>query len=195
MAKSIVPVVEGYSEIEAVPILIRRISDSLGIYNVGVATPFRVKRNKVVKAGELEKAVEVAIRSRKNVGGILLLLDSDDDCPVTLYEDLKQRISSSTNLPCSVVFAVKEFECWFLGAKESLRGVCDIKQTANTIANCEAIRGAKGRLSANMDSSNYLAVIHQPSLSAQFDFDLAKRNSPSFNKFHKEVCSLLSTLQ
>jgi hypothetical protein len=52
---AIIPIVEGHAEIGSIPVLLRR----LGI--VEVARPFRVKRNKVVKPGELERAVGQAI--------------------------------------------------------------------------------------------------------------------------------------
>ena len=60
MNLAILPIVEGQSEVESVPILLRRICDQMQAFNIQIARPYRVKRNKVVKAGELERAIEQA---------------------------------------------------------------------------------------------------------------------------------------
>lgn len=54
---SLVPIVEGKGEVEAVPVLLRKIFDEMGVYDVTVTRPFRVKRNRVVRPGEIERTV------------------------------------------------------------------------------------------------------------------------------------------
>lgn len=78
MGEAIVPIVEGLAEVESVPILLRRVLADLDASGLLVSTPFRVKRNRVVKEGELERAITQASRSRPDVRGILVLLDADD---------------------------------------------------------------------------------------------------------------------
>ncbi len=80
MTLAIVPIVEGHSEVESVPVLMRRIFSQHGIYDLKVAKPIRVKRYQVVKEGELEKAIGLA-RLRPNCGAIMIILDAEDDCP------------------------------------------------------------------------------------------------------------------
>jgi hypothetical protein len=51
MSGTILAFVEGQSEEEAVPILLRRLLDHLGRTEVQIAKPFRVKRLQVVRPG------------------------------------------------------------------------------------------------------------------------------------------------
>ena len=58
----VVGIVEGHGEVEAVPILLRRLAidwDSTVAFRTPL--PIRIHRNKLVKFGELERAVELAI--------------------------------------------------------------------------------------------------------------------------------------
>ena len=50
----ILPIVEGFSEVQAVPVLLRRLLVRLGREDVQIARPFRVSRLKVVRPGELD---------------------------------------------------------------------------------------------------------------------------------------------
>ena len=196
MNLAILPIVEGQSEVESVPILLRRICDQMQAFNIQIARPYRVKRNKVVKAGELERAIKQGIRDRSNIGAIMLLLDAEDDCPAALSPELSERCRQTTNLPVAVVLAKIEMEGWFLGGKESLRGVCGIKQDAVAPPNPESIRGAKERLSKNMEHGRrYLEVDDQPALALRVNFDLTKRRCPSFDKFLREVQNLIKKIQ
>jgi len=196
MELAILPIVEGQSEVESVPILLRRICVQMQAYNIQIARPYRVKRNKVVKTGELERAITQGIRDRGNIGAILLLLDAEDDCPAVLSPVLSERCRQTTHLPVAVVLATIEMEGWFIGGKESLRGVCGIKPDAVAPPNPESIRGAKERLSKNMDlGRRYLEVDDQPTLAAQVDFDLTKGRCPSFDKFLREVHNLINKIQ
>jgi hypothetical protein len=196
MNSAILPIVEGQSEVESVPILLRRILDQMQAFNIQISRPWRVKRNKVVKQGELERAITQGIRDRSNIGAILLLLDAEDDSPAALSPELSERCRQATHLPVAVVLANIEMEAWFLGGKESLRGVCGIKPDAVAPPNPESIRGAKERLSQNMEHGRrYLEVDDQPALAAQINFDLTKGRCPSFDKFIREVQDLIKKIQ
>ncbi|MBU4233180.1 MAG: DUF4276 family protein [Proteobacteria bacterium] len=196
MNSAILPIVEGQTEVESVPILLRRICVQMQAVNIQIARPYRVKRNKVVKAGELERAIEQGIRDRSNIGAILLLLDAEDDCPAALAPELSERCRQTTHLPVAVVLANIEMEGWFLGGKESLRGVCGIKPDAVAPPNPESIRGAKERLSKNMEyGRRYLEVDDQPTMATQVNSDLTQGRCPSFDKFLREVQNLIKKSQ
>jgi hypothetical protein len=195
MDVSILPIVEGQSEAESVPILLRRIRNQMHAFNIQIARPFRVKRNKIVQEGELERAIDQGVRDRGNVGAILLLLDAEDDCPAKLGPHLMERGKQATHLPMTVVLANMEMEAWFLAGKESLQGICGIRTDSVSPPNPERIRGAKERLSKNMGNGRrYLEVDDQPALAAKVDFDLVKSRCPSFEKFLREVQRLLTQL-
>ncbi|MFQ5794358.1 MAG: DUF4276 family protein [Candidatus Bipolaricaulia bacterium] len=196
MSVAIAPIVEGQAEVESVPILLRRIiHDQLEAFHVQVARPFRVKRNRIVREGELERAIKLTIKDRGNVGCILVLLDSDDDCPAKLGPSLLERCRQATHLPIAVILANREFEGWFLGAKESLRGFRGIREDVTAPLDPESIRGAKGQLAQNMrGGGRYLTVDDQPTFAARMDLELARRRCPSFDKLFRDVENLISEI-
>lgn len=185
MKGAIAPIVEGQSEVKSIGILLRRIlSEFWNIYDIEIARPFRVKRNRVVRPGELERAIGFTIGDRAGTTAILVLLDADDDDPCQLAKDLFSRSTKVTQLPIAVALARKEFECWILGAKESLRGQRGIRQDCCNPSNPEGIRAAKGWLSRNMESgSRYVEVDDQPAFAATMDLRMARKNCPSFRAF------------
>lgn len=194
MTPCIVPIVEGHAEAEAVPLLLRRMLAASGPHETPIARPFRVKRTQVVRPGELERAVQHAAAARDNVGAVLVLLDADDDCPAELGPRLLARCKSAIALPVAVVLACREFEAWFLGAKESLRKVRGIAPTAQSPESPEAVRGAKERLSANMQRRRYVPVDDQAALAAEMSLADARRRCPSLDKLFREVRRLVSAM-
>ena len=190
-------VVEGKGEVKAVPILIRRVAamHCPEIFPV-VSTPVRFSRNKILKTGELEHAVGIAAQKIKRQGGILIILDSDDDCPAELAPTLIHRIAPVfRKMPIAVVLAKYEFEAWFLAAAESLRGKRGLKEDINPPDNPEAIRGAKEWLRRRMQSGKtYSETIDQPALTDIFDIEQA-RQADSFDKCYREIVRLLEELQ
>ena len=195
MRRAIVPIVEGHSEVIALPLLLRRLLRRDGVYDLEVARPFRVKRNRVVRPGEIENAVTQACRSRAHAAAVLVLLDADDDCPAELGARLAERCREATPLPSLVVVANRELEGWFLGAKESLRGVRGIRGDAMAPEDPEGIRGAKERLSKNMEGGRrYLQVDDQPALVERLDLELARDRCPSFARFVHRFGDLVSQL-
>lgn len=153
MNRWIVPIVEGQSEVQSVPLLLRNILAQEGVWGIHVCRPFRVKRNKVVREGELERTLKLVQRTRPEMGGVLLLLDADDSPPDGLTRKLQQRCQKILPaVPVVVTLAVREFECWLLAAKESLRGYRGIREDARAPQHPDTVRDGKGRLSRNMQS-------------------------------------------
>lgn len=192
----IVPIVEGHSELQSVPVLLRRLLVEWGQYEIKVAKPVRVGRYKVVRPGELERACELARRRLEGCDAILLLLDADDDCPKEIAPDLLERARNATmSLPVAVVLAKSEFETWFVGSLESLRGVRSLAETAISPQSPEDIRDAKGYLSRQMTGGRtYVEVDDQPALAEKFDLSLARGRCPSFDKFVRDVGAILDSL-
>ena len=194
----IVPIVEGHSEVASVPILLRRILEGLGHLELTstIARPIRVKRNRILKEGELESKIGLARRVRSSCSCILVLLDADDDCPAELGPELQNRAREAhSDLRISVVLAKREFEAWFLGSIESLRGKCGIPHSACFKGDPELPRDAKGRLSKLIEGNrHYLEVVDQPSLTASFDLQACRDRCPSFRKFERDVKSLFNAI-
>lgn len=193
MTRAILPIVEGQSEVEGVPVLLRRLLHRLGSPEFRVAQPFRVKRTQVVRPGEIERAIRQALQSRPGVIGILVILDADDDDPDRLEASLLDRCQKASPCPVAVVVARRELEGWFLGSKDSLRGACGIRGDANAPDSPESIRDAKGRLTRNMEGSRrYVEVDDQPTLAARMDLDKAIERCQSFRKLVSELERILT---
>ena len=186
--------VEGHSEVESVPILVRRFVEDFGAYDIPVNRPIRVKRYQVVKQGNLEKAVEAAIRWYPETKALILILDADDDCPKYHAPELLQRLQNSTNCICSVVLARTELEAWFVASIQSLRGRRGVRMDANPPQDPEEIHGAKEWLTRAMEGNTYVATDDQPAFSQLFDRQQAFERCRSFRKFHKDVTGILRDL-
>lgn len=189
-------IVEGHSEVESVPVLVRRYKTDTGIHHVAVARPIRVKRNLVVKEGELERAVELARRLYPEGKALLLVLDADRDCPASLGPALLGRANSAAygQFHCAVVLPKTELESWFVAAVVSLRGHRGICANAAPPADPERIGDAKHWLTRQMANRTYVEVDDQPAFAQLFDFSLALPNCRSFRKFDKELRAILLAL-
>jgi hypothetical protein len=173
-------------------VLLRRILASREAFDIQISRPFRVKRNQVVREGELERAVLLAIEDRADAACVLVLLDADADCPVELGAQLLERCERVTQLPIAVVLANREFEAWYLAAKESLRGFRGVRDDAVAPASPDAISDAKGELSRNMAGNRYLEVDDQPAFAEHFDLEMAAGRSGSFRKLLREIERLVA---
>jgi hypothetical protein len=194
-AFTIVPIVEGDGEVEAVPVLLRRVVAEIGAdVAITVAKPIRRPRGSLLKQGELERYVDLAARIHGGNGGVLVLIDADDDCAATLGPDLLARARESRpDSPVGVVLAVKEFECWFLAAAESIAGRRGLPQDLEGPATPEEVRDAKGWIQhRRTDGLAYGPTVDQPALTAVFDLGAARSEAPSFDKFWREVERLVT---
>src|SRR5258708_5949715 len=140
-------IVEGDGEGEALPVLLRRIAQAVDpSLAVTAPRPIRIPKDQLLRAGDLERAVTLAVRNIGERGVVLVLIDGDDhsDCPAVLGPALRNRAQTvRPALPMSAVVAKREFECWFLAAAESLRGFHGLPNDLAAPANPERIRGAK----------------------------------------------------
>ena len=57
------PIVEGHGEVSAVPILMRRLGELMGLPYVHIAAPIRRPRSKLVQESGLQQAIELAKNS------------------------------------------------------------------------------------------------------------------------------------
>lgn len=189
-------VVEGHGEVESVPCLLRRIVQRFDpSLSVLIPHPVRVTKSKLLQPGELEKAAQLAALNTGNQGGILVLLDSDDDCPAQLGPSLLERVRSARrDLPCAVVLAQKEFESWFVAAAESLRGKRGLPVDLESPDQPEEIAGAKDWLSRRVLHGTYSPTVDQASLTNALDLTLARR-AASFDKCYRDVTRLLEALR
>jgi hypothetical protein len=113
-------VIEGKGEVEAIPLLIRRIcNELLGMYALRTTQPVRITRSRLVREGELERAIRLAHINNHAQGPVLVVLDADDD-PGPRLKARALAVTQSQSV--SIVIPNYEFETWFLTAAESLSG-------------------------------------------------------------------------
>lgn len=192
---TLLPIVEGQSEEQGAQVLLRRLLAEMEASEVRIARPFRIKRTRVSRRGEVERAVIQGLRSRSDVCAILVLVDGDDDSPEALAQAILEDCRRATSLPVAAVIARRELEAWFLGAKESLRGARGIKPDANSPAEPESIRGAKERLTRNMlGDRSYVEVDDQPAFAAIFDLETARACCASFKFLCEELRRLVAEI-
>ncbi len=105
-------VVEGHGEVQAGPVLVRRVMAELRPeLFIDIPNPLRLPRGKLVKKAELQRAVEFMARKTASDGALLVLLDADDDKASELGPRLlgwatEQRSDRSL----AVVVAVRKYE-------------------------------------------------------------------------------------
>ncbi len=192
MAVTIASIVEGHGEKDGLPKVLYKIAHHHLIWDLLVPIPFRVPRGNLIAPGGIEKAVGAGARRVPDAGGVLVLLDADDDCPAKLGPELMARAkTASPHKPVSVVLAKSEFESWFIAAAPSL-GQCGFPEGLNAPDNPESIRDAKGWLTKRrIDGHPYKPTVDQAILASAFDIGFARQKAPSFDKFCRDVEVLL----
>ncbi|MBV8046542.1 MAG: DUF4276 family protein [Paludibacterium sp.] len=187
---AVVTVVEGDGEVQALPILLRRLTEwyAPGEY-INIPTPIRVRKDRFInKEDEFKKHLLLAAAKCNVEEGdwVLILLDADDDCPVVLADQIKNRASAYIPyVHVSVVIAKREYEAWFIAAAPSLNGARGFIYDGIQM-DAEEPRNAKGWMSEHMPGKSYKEIMDQPALSAAMDLQQAFDGSRSFRKLCKE---------
>lgn len=192
---TIVPIVEGHGEVAAVPILIRRLAEEICPgRQVAVPRPIRAKRNQVVQPNRLEDTVQLAAGKGGSDGRIMIILDTDADCPAKLAPELLERAAQARrDRKIAVVLPKVEFEAWFLAAAPSIAEQLAAETDMTVPNSLESISDPKKWLSDRMPSGrSYRPTLHQPALTSRFDMALARQNSPSFDKMWRSMEDLLT---
>ena len=191
---TIVTIVEGRSEVSAVPILIRRIAAAVEPSLVPrVPKPIRVKRGRFLKENELERYVDLAARQAGSDGRILILLDADDDCPAQRASEILERATAvRSDRRIQVVLAQREYEAWFLAAADSIAGHRELGKDTTAPTDPESVRDAKGWLTSRMPPGRvYRETRDQPALTVMFNLDQARCGARSFDKMWRTVVDLM----
>jgi hypothetical protein len=180
------------------PLLLRRLAqECLARYDLHVFPAHRIPRGRILVGDHLERAAELGRRRVSEfggAGGIMLLLDADDDCPARLGPELLARLKPAIpELAASVVLAKREYEAWFLAAAQSLRRHSNVSETAEAPLRPEEIRGAKEYLVREilLPGSVYSETVDQVSLTAM---DLREALvCPSFAKLCRDFKGIIGT--
>lgn len=148
----------------------------------------------VVKVGHWQNLRKEAprfveyLRRRPEVDAVLVLLDLDDGCAAKLAPQLAQTLRElNPPRPIAIVFAVREYEAWFLAAANSLW-----KKPYE--GEPEEPRDARGEV-RRLFEPEYEPTTHQPALSAKMSLDEALQNSCSFRRLVHALEELLQAVE
>jgi hypothetical protein len=188
----IVPIVEGHGEIDAVPLLLRKILGQRQWWDWSVALPKRVGN-----LGNLKKRLDDFIQyaqKEKDCGAILILLDLDDGCPADEARALAARVRQlPLRCPVAIVLAHREYEAWFLASLDTIAGSHDLPADLTFEGDVERIRGVKEWLTAQKPAGQaYKPAVEQTSFTSLIDLDLARQRSRSFRRLCHALEELVS---
>jgi hypothetical protein len=179
------PLVEGHGEVDAIPVLLRRLQQVTERYGFKINRPFRRKRSELTTEASVRHSVGLALVP--DCVGIIIVFDSDDDPACTIGPNVQGWAQAAAGtIPCQVVAITREYEAWFISAVESLRGISGISSAATSHPAPETVRDAKRALEASMlPGSFYSPTVDQATLTARLDLAVVHRRCRSFRKMAK----------
>ena len=190
---TLVPVVEGDGEVDAVPVLLRGILHySLPRFDVEVRRPKNAHgRGNLTRDDGIERFLKYALKE-PDAGGVLLLVDAEADVPCALACALRERVVALTpSIPVAIVCAEVQYESWFLDSIEALRGKCGIREDVEWPRRHPP--NPKAWLEQQMPEDRaYKETSDQPSLTSAIDFSLLHRRSRSFRRLQHAIEELLN---
>lgn len=190
------PIVEGHGEIEALPILLRKIAgERLQVWDPPILRPGRYPSSRLLKErdGSWEFGPDLlkAAGHARNEGAnaLLILLDADDLCVKQANAALAPLLAKATGFDASsLVFVVREYETWFLASAETM-----LDEALVYPGDPEARRDAKAELERHLDLKfPYDERADQPKYTSRLNLDLCETRSRSFRKLLKEFEQLLA---
>ena len=191
----IIPIIEGQGEIEAVPTLLYKILHDLQQWQWQIGKPFRAN-----SLGRLKKYLTSLLRkasNRKDCGAILILLDLDDGCAVDTAKQLVDEVRKlKLAQPVAIVFAVREYEAWFLASLPTIIGHYSLPSDLIYEGDIESKRDVKGWFAQRMGpSKRYNPTTHQKLFTSLIDIELAYENSRSFRRLYHAIEQLLEAAE
>ena len=195
-------IVEGDGELDAAPTLLVRALQHLGRHDAFCGlTQNAGGRFKLTRAQGLEKFVERAYRE-PNDAALLILIDSEGECPATLARALAARIEThGARRPTAVVVAHRMYEAWFVACGPALVGRALPSRPAFGAGlavagnDGESVRDAKAHLNQQLPRERpYKETQDQKTLTRWLDLEMAASNSRSFRRFLDAVSQLLDAI-
>ena len=190
MTRRIASIVEGYGEVEALPVVLRRLlHEKMECFDVDVLPPWRLPKSAMLnRSGELQRVAQANRIKAGPDGLVLLLIDADDDLPCVLAPDLQRQLRAAVEPPHAVVVACSEFETWFLASAEALAGSRGLPTDLVAPDAPESIRDAKGWLKLKLPHTRpYSPTSDQAAYAARIDLDAAREKASSFDKLWREI--------
>ncbi|ADX45701.1 DUF4276 domain-containing protein [Paracidovorax avenae] len=189
----LLPIVEGEGDERAVPVLLRRILEHHGRYDVQVLKPQRRGELPRVKAN-FARFFEAAILED---AAVLCVLDFDCEWCIDAEHEERNLKAMAHDIradhPFEACFIVKEFESLFLCDEATTRlALPAISSEAAFPTDPEGVRDAKGWLSAAQPKGMaYKPTTHQAKIASQLNLTHLAQHSPSFQRLDRAVLNLV----
>lgn len=197
----IVPIVEGDGEVEAVRPLLRRVlGEHCGRYDVHIQRPINSRG-----VGAIRKDIKQFLKYAKKYpecDAVLVLLDSDGDCPRSLAADLARSATEfNMDVPVAIVCAHHMYEAWFVASLDSpsgekIRYKLALSEDAEYEGDVESIRSPKRWIEVRMPrDKSYKETVDQAGLSYFIDIEHTRCRSRSFRRFCHAVEELVEGVE
>jgi hypothetical protein len=182
----VVPIVEGNGEVDAVPLLLRKLLGEMHRWDVQPARPLNAHgRGNLEKLGGLEKFIRLALKESDCAEG---------DCAKELAKECAECVRAvGVTVPMVIVCAKCEYEAWFLASPETIAGK-DLKGRPGLPAgirfagDTESIQAVKGWLTRHLPKGRaYKETLDQAPMTDLLDTELTKQRSRSFRRLWHAV--------
>lgn len=171
-------IVEGHGDVDAFPILIRRMCAELFGEAVVVEVPYRLPKGRITRPVDLQGVLELGalrLKERAEEGDKLLMIvsrDADDECPVAVAKTIND-IAAQTMAKdiCHSVIPNEEFEAWLLAGAAPLAQHPDCVGQAYVTDNADSIKNPKGVFERQVlrEERTYSETVDQPKFTAQIE--------------------------
>jgi hypothetical protein len=196
MIKGIIGIiVEGPGEVEAVPILLRRLLEERQAYGVTIQKSINANGIGNIKAQKgLERFLKLA--EIHSCNAILVLIDADVDCAKSIASELADRARlQNPHIATAVVAAKYRFENWFPASLETLSGRRNFQTELPIITDPEAMPDPKRWISNHKTKGRiYKETMDQAPMSQLIDLGLVSQRSRSFRRLVHAVDELLDSI-
>jgi len=193
---TIVTIAEGDGEVEAAPLLVRRLlHEVLQRFELGVPAAKNAHgRENLIKEDGVERFVKYALHE-PDAAAVVVVLDAEQDAACALACQLRARIQAlNPRVPVAVVCADVQYESWFVDSIETLAGHCGLAE--NAIRPDRPPPNPKRWLCDLMPSARaYKETRDQAPLTARLDFSLLAERSRSFRRMRHAVEELVEAYE
>jgi hypothetical protein len=201
----LIPIVEGDGEVEALPLLLRRLFYEIyQVYDFEVAKPKNAHGcGSLTKSDGVERFVSYALLE-PDCEAVLVLIDNDavvgleqgeleEDCAPAFAQYLARRIQAlHPGKPVVVVVARWEYEAWFLASLETVGQRIGLPAGTVYEGDVEAERSAKGWIDNRLSpEQKYSETRDQVAMTAGLDLERVDRRSRSFRRLKHALEQLI----
>ena len=182
-------VLEGYGDVRAAPVLVRRIlRERLQIYDCRIET-HRRHGLEYLRANDWERLRRYTAVGYYENAPVLWLLDCDDDCARDAAREMTQKIiSCCPQQPVAVALLPREYETMFLIDIEATKQTFSLYPSVIGPTNPKGIRDAKGRISRLLPRGRaYKETVDQPKITARLSFDTLEASYSDFRHLLRAI--------